>query len=215
MDEYTRTRRSLHGVAELLMAGPQYRRSGTIRLAPSPAGFATVAEPAAAVHADTFVVDGAPVGTLRSVGYAELARTAGLAVGRPEGVYRVGSAAEPQDRIHVDAEHAATIAHAFETGRRALLPVAPAEQPVLWPEHFDLAITVDRINFGVSPGDELIPEPYAYVGPHEHVSGPFWNQPFGAARPLREFAGFEAVAGFFGDGAREMSAVREGADRQR
>lgn len=29
-------RRSLHGVAELVLAGPQYRRSGTIRLRVSP-----------------------------------------------------------------------------------------------------------------------------------------------------------------------------------
>ena len=40
-----------------------------------------------------------------------------------------------------------------------------AGQPVLWPEHFDLAIDVDEVNYGVSPGDGYHGAPYAYVGP--------------------------------------------------
>ncbi|HET8680689.1 MAG TPA: hypothetical protein VFM54_02265 [Micromonosporaceae bacterium] len=44
-----RTRRSLHGLAELVLAGPQYRTSGTIRLRVAPGGFATVAPPALGV----------------------------------------------------------------------------------------------------------------------------------------------------------------------
>jgi hypothetical protein len=40
------TRRSLHGVAELVMAGPQFRRSRSIQLRVVPGGFGTVAEPA-------------------------------------------------------------------------------------------------------------------------------------------------------------------------
>ena len=39
------------------------------------------------------------------------------------------------------------------------------QTPVLWPEHFDVGITLDKVNYGVSPGDDDIPEPYAYVGP--------------------------------------------------
>ena len=39
------TRRALHGVAELVLAGPQYDRSGTIRLRVTPGGFGTVSEP--------------------------------------------------------------------------------------------------------------------------------------------------------------------------
>ena len=37
------TRRSLHGVAELLLAGPQHRAHGTIRLRVTPGGFGGVA----------------------------------------------------------------------------------------------------------------------------------------------------------------------------
>jgi hypothetical protein len=54
---------------------------------------------------------------------------------------------------------------------------------VLWPEHLDLALTLDAVNYGCSPGDDAIPAPYLYVGPHD---GPprtdaYWNAPFGAA----------------------------------
>ena len=39
------TRRALHGVAESVIAGPQYRAHGTIRLTVSAGGFAGVASP--------------------------------------------------------------------------------------------------------------------------------------------------------------------------
>jgi len=53
-----------------------------------------------------------------------------------------------------------------------------APRPVLWPEHFDIGITLDEVNYGVSPGDDMIGEPYAYVGPFRRREGAFWNQPF-------------------------------------
>jgi hypothetical protein len=34
---------------------------------------------------------------------------------------------------------------------RALRSFAPGLEPVLWPEHFDLGIKLDEVNFGVSP----------------------------------------------------------------
>jgi hypothetical protein len=68
---------------------------------------------------------------------------------------------------------------------------------VLWPEHFDLGVTLDEVNYGVSLGDGYLAEPYAYVGPWQPRTGPFWNAPFGAARPLRDVPD---VAGFFAEG---------------
>jgi len=55
---------------------------------------------------------------------------------------------------------------------------------VLWPEHFDLGIAVDEVNYGISPGDDGHATPYAYVGPWTQRTGPFWNAPFGALYPL-------------------------------
>lgn len=48
------------------------------------------------------------------------------------------------------------------------------------------AVTLDEVNYGVSPGDDAIPEPYAYVGPWTPQTGDFWNASFGAARLLTE-----------------------------
>src|SRR5690349_15453235 len=52
------TRRALHGVAELLLAGPQYRATGTIRLLVTGTGFRTLREPVVAVDGDVLVVAG-------------------------------------------------------------------------------------------------------------------------------------------------------------
>ncbi|WP_067668288.1 hypothetical protein [Nocardia miyunensis] len=202
-NEYLRTLRSLHGVAELLLAGPQHRASGTIRLAAAPGGFATTATPRLAVDGNVLRADGAEIGALAGVTYAALAAAAGVSAQAPQGVYADGSGVSPQDTIEVDPGCARVIAGAFETGDRALRAFAPANTPVLWPEHFDLALTDAEVNYGVSPGDGAIGEPYAYVGPWTRREGPFWNVPFGAARTLTELGDAEGVRDFFAEGARE------------
>lgn len=77
-----------------------------------------------------------------------------------------------------------------------------ASQPVLWPEHFDVGVTLDEVNYGVSPGDDFVGVPYAYVGAHapEKHRGEFWNAPFGAARELSMFEGVDDVLAFFMQG---------------
>ena len=56
-----------------------------------------------------------------------------------------------------------------------------ADEPVIWPEHFDYAITAgdeqsgSRANYGGSPGDADHPEPYLYVGPWNPREGELWN----------------------------------------
>jgi hypothetical protein len=67
-ETYVGTRRQLRGVAESLVAGPQYRSSGTIRLAVRPDGFTAVTIPVA-VHGTELVLpnDAVPLaGTVRS-----------------------------------------------------------------------------------------------------------------------------------------------------
>jgi hypothetical protein len=182
------------------MAGPQYRRSGTIRLRASDGGFATTQEPDVAVRGDALVVDGKPVATLPGATYAQLAAACGIEAGAPQGLYSDTSGAALEDRVHFDADAASVIALAFADGTSALLRLAPDEVPVLWPEHFDLGIGVDEVNYGVSPGDAHIAEPYAYVGPWTPREGPFWNEAFGAARPLAELAGVDAILAFFQEG---------------
>jgi hypothetical protein len=97
-----------------------------------------------------------------------------------------------------------SIATWFGSGHVALRAVFGAE-PILWPEHFDVAVVVDEVNYGVSPGDGTYPQLYAYVGPWRPRSGPFWNAPFGAVWMPDDAADVDAVVAFFRAG-REAAA---------
>jgi len=199
------TRRSLHGVAELVLAGPQYRATGKLRLRVLPGGFATIETPELRADAARVVGAGGVAVAIDGRTPRALAAELGVTAGRPEGAYDGGSGVDPDEVLTLDPDQAAVIMDALVRGQDALTAFAPAESPVLWPEHFDVAIRVDDTNFGVSPGDGFIEEPYAYVG----VANPpawagagdtFWNAPFGAARPLRELPDAAAVTGFFTEG---------------
>src|SRR5689334_15130090 len=181
MSDLVTTRHSLHAVAELLLAGPQYAASGTIKLAPVLNGFGCTAAPGIRVKdgqilgARDLWIDGRTI--------AELGRELGLEPRSLGDLYK-DCVDLPLDQVlSVDAEAADEIAHAFDLGDRALREFAPDQTPVLWPEHFDLGITVAEVNYGVSPGDGFLEVPYAYVGPWslDGVAGDFWNAPFGAA----------------------------------
>ncbi|MFC4944649.1 hypothetical protein [Pseudonocardia sp. GCM10023141] len=193
------TRRSLHGVAELVIAGPQYRTEGTIRLAVTPGGFGGV-KSSLRVSGTDLVRDGGQVplaGTYRQLGAA-----AGVDVGVPEGLYSDTSGVDPDETIAVDAEAAGVLAAWFANGDTALRALAPGVEPVIWPEHFDLAVTLDEVNYGVSPGDAGHPLPYAYVGPWTPREGEFWNASFGALRESAELPDAAAVEAFFAEGRR-------------
>lgn len=98
--------------------------------------------------------------------------------------------------LDVDPEAARCLAAWYEFGTEVLEQLrgearvgeAPTE-PVLWPEHFDLAIEMGeeakgrRATYGFSPGDEEHPEPYAYVAPWvAQPPGQLWNaRGFGGA----------------------------------
>ena len=205
------TRRSLHGVAEAVVAGPQYRATGTLRLRQRPGGFGTIVSHGGfslvAVVGTDLVVSRSGGGSSRlpltgTIG--ALAAAAGLPFGGLEGVYGEGSGPTPDQVLEVDPDAAAELAAAFAAGSGALRSfAAPAglfEQPVLWPEHFDLAIALDGVQYGVSAGDDTIPAPYAYVSPMRPRKGPFWDRPLGAARPLWELPGESAIVSFFAEG---------------
>ncbi|MCZ4099348.1 hypothetical protein C8250_001770 [Streptomyces sp. So13.3] len=204
-DAVALTRRSLHGIAELVLAGPQHREIGRIRLRIVGGGFGTIGEPALRVEGGDLVSGTARI-ALSGQTYAALAEAAGIEAGAPEGLYPDGSGVKPDEVITVDPEAGAEILRAFAAGDEALRGFAPETEPVLWPEHFDLAITLDEVNYGVSPGDDHLPEPYAYVGPHRPREGKFWNAPFGAARALRELGNADAIQGFFEEGKRRTDS---------
>jgi hypothetical protein len=205
------TRQALHAVAEGLLAAPQYRAVGTIRLAAHPGGLATTrpygdVDLVAVTGTDLLVVRGGGQLRLPLAGTCgELAAAAGLTLGRLDDLYADSVRPEPSTPVDVDPDAAAILAAAWDLGDRALRAFAAEVAPVLWPEHLDIAVSVDGADYGVSPGDGTIPVPYAYVGPATPQTGPFWNQPFGAARPLADLPDADAVADFFRTG-RELAA---------
>jgi hypothetical protein len=200
------TRRALHGVAELLIAGPQHRASGTIRLRVLPGGFGGVSLPVR-VRGARLEWDGgsAPLaGTFR-----ELASAAGIDPGAPSGIYRDGSGLSPDDPVEIDGAAEELLLEWFAVGDAALRGFAPGTDPVLWPEHFDVAITANEVNYGVSPGDAAHPRPYAYVGPWSFPDAArpsaFWNAPFGALRWREDLADVGALVEWFTAGARQWA----------
>jgi hypothetical protein len=103
---------------------------------------------------------------------------------------------QEREPLGVDPEAAAALAAWYEFGTEVLerlrgeahVSEAPSE-PILWPEHFDVAIEMGdegkgrRATYGFSPGDENHREPYAYVAPWTpQPSGELWNaRGFGGA----------------------------------
>ena len=193
------TCRALHAVAEFVLAGPQYAASAEIKLRATPGGFGTVASPDVRVDG-VDVVAGQSRAELGGRSARDLAAALGLTARMLDDVYREGSGVSLDEPLRVDPEAAAILAAAFAAGDAALRAFAPAEEPVLWPEHFDIGSTVDEVNYGVSPGDSYLPEPYMYVGPWTARTGEFWNAPFGAARTLGPSPDSAAIVAFFEQG---------------
>ncbi|MBX7432924.1 hypothetical protein JDV09_12515 [Mycobacterium sp. Y57] len=202
---YADTRRQLRGVAESLIAGPQYRSAGTIRLAVRPDGFSGTALPMS-VRGRALVW---PDGSAPLAGpVVELARASGVDPGPPEGVYEIVDALPDGAILDIDAAAAELLYRSLYAGGYALKQFLPEQHPILWPEHFDVAVSADEVNYGVSAGDDHHPGPYAYVGPWKQRNGAFWNAPFGALLALDPAHDVDAltsdVAEFFRRGRGEL-----------
>jgi hypothetical protein len=212
------TRAGWHRVAEHVLAAGQFAAAGTIRLRVSPGGFCTVAGVDGrqlAVDGTEFVVlDGGERLATPLTSVAACAEFAGIEPGL-RGSYPPATAVEPDAPLQIDSDAARLLAGWFALGDAALRRFAArrgsVDEPVLWPEHFDLGITADAVNYGCSPGDDAIPEPYLYVGPHEGPVRPgdtFWNAPFGAAAAADEVHDVEGAVVFFERGRLLVEASR-------
>jgi len=204
-DVYVATRRQLRGVAESLIAGPQHRASGTVRLAVRPGGFTGVALPVSVHGRDLVWLNG---GTPLAGPISAIADSAGVDVGPPVGVYDIKDPLPSDAVLDLDIGATEWIHRSHYAGGHALKRVLPECHPVLWPEHFDVAATQNEVTYGVSAGDNYHPTPYAYVGPWAKPSGSFWNAPFGAFYPLDPAHDVDAltsrIVDFFERGRREL-----------
>jgi hypothetical protein len=193
--QFAETRESLHTLAEHVLAAARYQAMGRIGLQVVPGGFAT---PPFGDDHRTIGVEGTelvlrtggqqrrmPITTLRAAG-----EFAGVEPGAPSDVYKPATACDLDAPLRVDPGAARRLADWYALGdaalRRFRLEIAD-DQPsdlTLWPEHFDVAIRAGEVNYGASPGDAQVAEPYLYVGPTgldlAATGDSFWNQPFGA-----------------------------------
>jgi hypothetical protein len=200
-ETYRTTRRSLHALGELVLAGPRFRTTGDLRLRVQSAGFSTWDAPFVTLSGGDLVAGEHRFG-VDGLTYNELAARVGLVASPLDDVYGGGPGVHPEEVARVDADAAGRVQEALAVGDAALRAFRADAERTLWPEHFDVATTIDGVNFGVSPGDAYSDEPYAYVGPHDPRAGEFWNAPFGAARRLDDLGGRAAVTAFFAEGAR-------------
>ncbi len=206
-DVLVASRQSLHRVAEHLLAAARKRASGQITLLPGPGGFRTPAFDDGTVLAvvGTELAVLGPDGERRTplTTLADAAAFAGVEAGFPWTKQPPATAFEPEAPLHVDAGAAQAIATWFALGAEALTTLArelsgesPGD-PQIFPEHFDLGMTAGHVNYGFSPGDDAIPQPYAYVGPHDRPPpDDFWNAPFGAYRTREEVTTAEEALDF-------------------
>ncbi|HLY33147.1 MAG TPA: hypothetical protein VKQ07_01315 [Jatrophihabitantaceae bacterium] len=183
LTDVTATRAILHELAEHVMAAEQYAAAGTVRLHAAPDGFMT----------GWFTSEDGEVVRLR-FDRGELVREYRDVVERNSRAVIAG----------IDAQACAVLCAWWSLGDAALSALAPRDGEsispvVLWPEHFDIAVTLTtatgaKANLGFSPGDEFSAQPYVYVGPWDARTGEFWNAPFGAYRTYEQLSGEDARA---------------------
>ncbi len=203
------TRQSLHTLAEAVLAGPQHARAATIRLGvrtdANETSIITTKPPevrlnAAGLHG--------PAGSV-ALNAITTARAAGAAIGVPvarAGIYGDTSGVELDDPLTIDPDLARALLGWFGLGAQALAGFAPEHAAVLWPEHFDLAVSVGTVNYGISAGDATHSDPYAYVGPWTVPEHEFFTVSFGALRSWEEVRDPAAIMAFFDAGRRAAGA---------
>lgn len=209
-------RDELHALAEHVLAPARWRETGRIGLRVVPGGFATPpfegpdgVERQVVVRGTELVVrtgDTERATPIESVGQA--AAFAGIEPGASPEVYRTVTPLEPDRPLLLDAGAVREVMDWFALGNDALeqlrdtLDGDDVSEIQLWPEHFDVALTADRVNYGASPGDGAHDEPYVYVGPWEPHVSPFWNEPFGASLSRPRVPDVATALQFFLEGRR-------------
>ncbi len=212
---FAATRRAVHALAEHVLCAVRYAAIGRIGLTPVADGIATPEFAAAELGRRVVglrgvelvdIVDGterrAPATTLRAA-----AEFFGVSPGAPD-LWAPTTNLALDAPLAIDAAAVASLAAWFRLGAGGLTSFAPDAAQTLWPEHFDLAITLDGANYGASPGDADHDEPYAYVVPPADPvpdgDGSFWNAPFGAALPHDRVSAAEHIADFYAAARRRL-----------
>ena len=133
---------------------------------------------------------------------------------RAHGLFSDGSGVGLDDELAVDDAVAGRPAWRPGPGRRGAARVRPGRQePVLWPEHFDVGHHRGRGELRRRPpATASTRSPTRTSAPWQvPAADEFWDAPFGAARALDSLGTAEAVRRFFAEGrarASERPAAR-------
>ena len=217
---FASTRDQLHALAEHVVSSAYFHATAHIGLRPTPRGFGTPVfgdrervrvDGTGLVHERAGEERRAEITTLRAA-----ATFLGVPLGAPD-VYTPSTAVDPDTPLEVDHDAALALGDWYALAGALLHDLRtehsdqPSTESQIWPEHFDLACEIGnadagtRANYGASPGDAAIPEPYLYVGPWEagRHTGLLAAYPFGGALTYAEMrrAGEAGAAGrqFFED----------------
>ena len=231
LDTLVSTRKSLHALAEQILAKARHDSDGRIGLVPGPRGIAT---PGFGPEARVLAVEGAHLvdttaGVRREAAITTLREAGefvGLEPGIPGALWTMVAPVGLDDQLVVDAgaadELGAWLSLVAEVLERVAGVLASEDDrelgsATLWPEHLDLAATVAEINVGGSCGDGFCAEPYLYVGPwtvpaNDGPPGddPVWNAPFGAVLPRSRVVDADAATEFVLDRCRRAWAAGTG-----
>jgi len=213
------TRLSLHTLAEHLLAGDLWRRTGKIGLRRTPGGFG---QPETLVDGTRhrLRIDGTRLVVLDGdrERWEELSSPVAAAtfadcrLGAPSQAFTPETVLGADEPLDIDAAAATMPAEWFELVEAALDEVRRRHSDLgptltqLWPEHFDLAFSMAEINFGGPPGDAAHDEPYLYVGPWAPLEGPAWNEPWGMSLSAGTVGGWADAVDFFETGLRAALA---------
>lgn len=182
------TRRALHALAVQVIAPLRTQATGNeIALRPRPGGFGTPDLP----EGGWVGVDGTQLVRVDGEGARETTPITSLLDAADFVGLDDAASALTDAPLKVHAGAAQILAETWASGDEALRAFVPSSEPILWPEHFDIAIEHDEATYGISPGDDAHPEPYAYISlwtpPPGLETGPstFWNAVgfTGAERP--------------------------------
>ena len=193
--ELEATRESLRSVACYVVAPARKQRTGRIGLRPTGDGFGTPPFDDGSrilVRGDRLVAEPGRETVLTTL--RDAADFVDVVLSADPGVGDDLPPFDPDAPLAVDVDASLAIGRWYALGAAVLDDVRPemearatVSDAQLWPEHFDLAVVATlasgaSVNIGFSPGDRLVPDPYAYVGPHDldGLSGDYWNAPFGA-----------------------------------
>ncbi|MGH9265760.1 MAG: hypothetical protein ACRD1D_13815 [Acidimicrobiales bacterium] len=219
--EFASTRESLRALACYVISPARKARTGRIGLRPVGEGFGTPPfedGTRIVVRGDRLARDpgeSTPITTLRAG-----AEFLGIDLSPDPGVGHDLPPFAPDKDLTVDRTSSLLLGGWYALGQQVLdeltgsRPAGSVSEAQLWPEHFDLAVTVEleggaKVNVGFSPGDSFSDQPYAYVGPHDTagLQGPYWNAPFGAYLPYSGIASAEAALDFIDDGLGRLAAT--------